>query len=103
MTADRPLRSRRSSGGAMRITVHASAAVSVALALTFALVPPSARAQGAGTVPDFKSTKPTPRTADGRPDLSGFWRGTRETQPGGNIGKDLPGFKLPLTPAGEAA
>ena len=23
--------------------------------------------------------------------------------PGGNIGKDLPGFKLPLTPAGEAA
>jgi hypothetical protein len=88
----------------MRITLHASAAVSVALALTVALVvPPSARAQGAGTVPDFKSTKPTPRTADGRPDLSGFWRGTRETQPGGNIGKDLPGFKLPLTPAGEAA
>ena len=35
--------------------------------------------------------------------LSGYWKGTRETKPGGNIGKDLPGWKLPLTPAGEAA
>ncbi len=55
------------------------------------------------TVPDFKSTKPAPRTADGHPDLSGYWKGTRETKPGGNIAKDLPGLKLPLTPAGEAA
>lgn len=47
--------------------------------------------------------KPTPRTADGRPDLTGFWKGDRKTRPVGNIGKDLPGFKLPLTPAGEAA
>jgi hypothetical protein len=47
--------------------------------------------------------KPAPRTADGHPDLSGYWKGTRDTRPGGNIGKDLPGFKLPLTPAGEAA
>jgi hypothetical protein len=45
---------------------------------------------------------PTPRTLDGHPDLSGFWKGSRETTPVGNIGKDLPGFKLPLTPAGEA-
>jgi hypothetical protein len=45
----------------------------------------------------------TPRTADGHPDLSGFWKGSRDTKPVGNIGKDLPGFKLPLTPAGEAA
>ena len=51
------------------------------------------------TAPDVKSNKPTPRMADGRPDLSGFWKGTRETTPVGNIGKDLPGFKLPLTPA----
>src|SRR5262245_55128658 len=36
------------------------------------------------------------------PDFSGYWKGTRDTRPGGNIGKDLPGFKLPLTPAGEA-
>lgn len=45
----------------------------------------------------------TPRTPDGHPDLSGFWKGSRATRPVGNIGKDLPGFKLPLTPAGEAA
>jgi hypothetical protein len=44
-----------------------------------------------------------PRTADGHPDLSGFWKGSRATRPVGNIGKDLPGFKLPLTPAGETA
>src|SRR5262249_52354497 len=57
------------------------------------------------TVVDNKSAKPrpTPRTADGHPDLSGYWKGTRDTIPGGNIAKDLPGLKLPLTPAGEAA
>jgi len=47
--------------------------------------------------------RPTPRTADGHPDLSGFWKGSLATSPVGNIGKDLPGFKLPLTAAGEAA
>ena len=41
--------------------------------------------------------------ANGKPDFSGYWKGTTETKPGGNIGKDLPGWKLPLTPAGEAA
>ncbi len=46
---------------------------------------------------------PTPRTADGHPDLSGFWKGSRATTPVGNIGKDLPDFRLPLTPAGQAA
>jgi hypothetical protein len=55
------------------------------------------------TVPDFKSNKPTPRTADGHPDLSGYWKGTRETRPVGNIAKDLPDHELPFTPAGEAA
>ena len=44
-----------------------------------------------------------PRTADGHPDLNGFWKGTRDTKPVGNIAKDLPGLKLPFTPAGEAA
>jgi hypothetical protein len=48
-------------------------------------------------------TAPAPRASDGYPDLSGFWKGSRATRPVGNIGKDLPGFKLPLTPAGEAA
>ena len=44
-----------------------------------------------------------PRTADGHPDLNGYWKGTKNTKPVGNIAKDLPGLKLPLTPAGEAA
>jgi hypothetical protein len=48
-------------------------------------------------------SKPAPRTADGHPDLSGYWKNMPGTKPVGNIGKDLPGFKLPLTPAGEAA
>lgn len=55
------------------------------------------------TAPDVKSTKPAPRTAAGHPDLSGYWKGTSDTKPVGNIAKDLPGHKLPLTPAGEAA
>ena len=49
------------------------------------------------------STKPAPRAADGHPDLTGYWKNMPGTTPVGNIGKDLPGFKLPLTPAGEAA
>src|SRR5271154_4892746 len=57
------------------------------------------------TAVDPKGAKnaPAPRTASGHPDLSGYWKGTKDTHPGGNIGKDLPGFKLPLTPAGQAA
>jgi len=47
--------------------------------------------------------KPVPKTADGHPDFNGFWKGTRDTKPAGNIAKDLPGLKLPLTPEGEAA
>lgn len=49
------------------------------------------------------ASKPAPRTPDGHPDLNGYWKGTRDTIPTGNIAKDLPGLKLPLTPAGEAA
>jgi len=49
------------------------------------------------------STKPAPRTPDGHPDLSGYWKNMPGTTPVGNLGKDLPGFKLPLTPAGESA
>ncbi len=48
--------------------------------------------------------RPTPRGPDGHPDFTGYWKGVRDKgKPGGNIGKDLPGFKLPLTPAGQAA
>lgn len=48
--------------------------------------------------------RPVPRDQAGHPDLTGFWKPIRDkTRPGGNIGKDLPGFKLPFTPEGEAA
>jgi len=70
--------------------------------LAFAFAPWHAAAQGL-TAPDVKSTKPAPRTTDGHPDLSGYWKGTRDTTPVGNIAKDLPNHKLPFTPAGEAA
>src|SRR5690348_8382536 len=58
--------------------------------------PPAAGAQAG-------PPKPAPRTADGHPDLNGYWKGMRDTVPVGNIAKDLPGLKLPLTAAGEAA
>src|ERR1700719_2284944 len=48
-------------------------------------------------------SKPAPHVADGHPDFSGYWKGQRGMVPGGNIAKDLPALKLPLTPAGEAA
>jgi hypothetical protein len=45
---------------------------------------------------------PAPRLGD-HPDLSGYWLPSRKDKPVGNIGKDLPGYKLPFTAAGEAA
>jgi hypothetical protein len=84
----------------MRVACLFEAALFVAMAA--AISGPMLRAQEL-TAPDIKSNRPTPRTADGHPDLSGYWKGTRDTHPVGNIGKDLPGFKLPLTPAGETA
>ncbi len=57
---------------------------------------------GFGIVAFCQSATP-PKTADGHPDFNGFWRGTRDTVPTGNIAKDLPGLKLPFTAAGEAA
>jgi hypothetical protein len=46
---------------------------------------------------------PTPRMADGHPDLSGYWVASTKDKPVGNLGKDLPGYRLPFTPAGRAA
>ena len=67
----------------------------------------SAFAQGnsdfTGVEPGAGQAKPAPRLPNGKPDLSGYWKGTRNTKPVGNIGKDLPGFQLPLTAAGKAA
>ena len=46
----------------------------------------------------------TPRGQDGKPDLTGFWKGLRDkTRPGGNLGKDEPNFILPFTPLGRRA
>lgn len=46
----------------------------------------------------------TPRGADGKPVLTGFWKLLHETgKPDGNIGKDLPGYALPFTAKGKAA
>jgi hypothetical protein len=48
---------------------------------------------------------PAPRTAQGRPDLSGYWvpSNAPRDKPVGNLGKDLPGYQLPFTAAGMAA
>jgi hypothetical protein len=83
-----------------------------ATALAASATPHGAAAQGPGT-PEAESlfgreptgpSQPAPRLIDGHPDFTGFWKGIKEpNKPGGNIGKDLPGFKLPLTPAGQAA
>ncbi len=43
---------------------------------------------------------PAPRLA-GHPDLSGYWIPSRKDKPVGNLGKDLPTYKLPFTAAGQ--
>lgn len=73
--------------------------LSAALVMTSA----SLLAQQAAKTDQASGLKPAPRASDGHPDLNGYWKGIRSMHPVGNIGKDLPGFKLPLTPAGEAA
>jgi hypothetical protein len=44
-----------------------------------------------------------PRMGNGHPDLSGYWLPSRTDKPVGNIGKDIPGYKLPFTDAGRQA
>lgn len=49
-------------------------------------------------------TQATLRGLDGKPDLTGFWRPLREPgKPGGNLGKDEPGFVLPFSETGKRA
>jgi hypothetical protein len=76
--------------------------VAVGTSLVLSLAAATASAQMTAADPGTANAKPTPRGPDGKPDFSGYWKGSRDTKPGGNIGKDLPGFKLPLTPDGEA-
>jgi hypothetical protein len=48
--------------------------------------------------------EPTPRGADGRPLLTGYWKLLREPlKPDGNLGKDEPNFALPYTARGQKA
>ncbi|MGD0963557.1 MAG: hypothetical protein ABSA57_06610 [Candidatus Acidiferrales bacterium] len=56
---------------------------------------------GKYALPRNPTPKPAPRTADGKPDLSGVWGGPV----GGlqHIGRELPGTQLPYTPAGQQA
>jgi hypothetical protein len=90
---------------------------SVALA---ALCVAPAFSQGRGRGGPKPPEGPTPRTADGKPDLSGVWqrpytpdmsREVREAKPGGYLFRDLPNIakdqkgqvQLPYTAAGKAA
>jgi hypothetical protein len=81
-----------------RQTFTAILIVCVAAVLSAQQTQPSRPPAGSAASP-----KPVPRLADGHPDFNGYWKGMRDTVPVGNIAKDLPGLKLPLTPAGEAA
>jgi hypothetical protein len=84
------------------VALTTSLASLILIAQTPPKTPPSD--EGGLTAPEPAGPpKPAPRTADGHPDLNGFWKGDRKTKPVGNIGKDLPGHVLPLTPAGQAA
>lgn len=47
------------------------------------------------------ATQATPRGADGKPLLTGFWKLLHEEgKPDGNLGKDRPGFELPYSEKG---
>jgi hypothetical protein len=90
-----------------RNTLLAAAAV-LGLAATSALAQaPLPGGDGTASLNGREPTgpaQPTPRLLNGKPDFTGFWKPLREPgKPGGNLGKDQPGFKLPFTPAGEAA
>jgi len=101
-----PVSRRRAAYAAVALGALALAATAHAQTPAKPVVPPSSDLDASnilGVEPTGPS-QPTPRGLDGHPDLTGYWKPIRvKGKPGGNIGKDQPGFKLPFTPAGEAA
>jgi hypothetical protein len=100
-----------------KISLYAALTLTVLVTsanLGLAQSPSTPESQGSGSSATVKAgrghkpsaavpTGPAPRGSDGHPDLSGYWKDDGNANPHGNIGKDLPGYKLPFTPAGEAA
>jgi hypothetical protein len=80
-----------------------TACLIVAASAAIAAPPPAEESPLFGNEPAGPA-QPTPRLGDGHPDFTGFWKSLHEKgKPIGNIGRDLPDFKLPFTPAGEKA
>jgi hypothetical protein len=98
--------SRRSHAAALGAAL-AVAAASAAYAQPQPQPQPSAAAASAEAIFGTPYTGPrvaTPRGADGKPVLTGFWKLLHEDgKPDGNLGKDQPGFALPYTAKGKAA
>jgi len=99
-------------GFAMKATLRFRASVSLAVCLS-AAAGLSAQQKKAPDVTGRENSPfsrneadlpkgPAPRL-NGHPDLSGYWIPSKKDKPTGNLGKDYPGYKLPFTPAGDAA
>jgi hypothetical protein len=74
--------------------------VLVAAVLTAVLVAPSASAQPAPAQEDWRPEGAVPRTAEGKPDLTGvWWRGTEPALQGGRVGAPRSG-PAPVAPVG---
>jgi hypothetical protein len=90
-------------GTALILSLFTAGAASAQIASAPGSLPASS-AEGIFGKDVTSPSEATPRQADGHPDLTGFWKGIKETgKPIGNIGRDEPGYVLPFTDAGKAA